>query len=78
ARILTTPRGSQAGYPLLGRDGNGLSLTPPALTPKSWNNTHGSSLSAGVGQMGTRQVRGSRGLVIAGVATLCVLAGVGG
>ena len=78
SRILASPRGNQPGFPLVGRDGNGLSLTPPALTPKSWNQTNGSSLSGGAGQMGTRQVRRGRGMVITGVATLCILAGVGG
>ncbi|HSD89938.1 MAG TPA: serine/threonine-protein kinase [Kofleriaceae bacterium] len=77
SRILTTPRGSQPGFPLSG-SGGGLSMTPPVLTPKSWNATNGSSLSGGAGQIGTKVVRGGRGLVIAGVATLCVLAGVGG
>ena len=76
SRILTS-RGSQPRFPLAG-SGGGLTLSPPALTPKSWNKTGGSSLSGGAGQMGTRVVRGGRGMVIAGVATLCVLAGIGG
>ncbi len=77
ARILTTPRGSQPGFPLAGTAG-GLSLTPPNLTPKSWSKTGGSSLSGSAGQFGTKVIRGGRGLVIGGVATLCVLAGIGG
>jgi hypothetical protein len=59
--------------------GNGMGLTPsPATTPKSWNHTGGSSVGGAVGQMGTKIVRGGRGLVIAGVATLIVGAGAGG
>ena len=80
SRILATQRGQHpAGYPLAGASA-GLGLTPPpALTPKSWNATNGSSLNAGAGQVGTRVVRkGGRGLIIAGVATLCIAAGVGG
>jgi serine/threonine-protein kinase len=78
SRILATQRGQQAhGYPLAGASA-GLT-PPPALTPKSWNATNGSSLNAGAGQVGTRVVRkGGRGLIIAGVATLCIAAGVGG
>jgi serine/threonine-protein kinase len=79
-RILTAPKTAQAGLSLVGSAG-GLTLTPPALTPKSWNQTGGSSVSGSAGQigtMGTKVVRGGRGMVIAGVATLCVLAGLGG
>ena len=76
-RILAGPRGSQPGFPLASSSGAGVQLTPPALTPKSWGNT-GSSLGGAAGQMGTKVVRGGRGLVIAGVATLCVAAGAGG
>ncbi|HEY5945709.1 MAG TPA: serine/threonine-protein kinase, partial [Kofleriaceae bacterium] len=65
SRILTTPRGTQPGFP--GGGQGGLSMTPPQLTPKSWNKTSGSSLSGGAGQMGTKVMRGGRGLVIAGV-----------
>ncbi len=77
-RVLAV-RGSQAGYPQLAglNMGNGLT-PPPALTPKSWNHTNGSSLSAGVGQVGTQVVRASRGKVIAAVAGLCIAAGTGG
>ncbi len=75
SRILTTPRGSQPGFPLAGAGGG---MTPPALTPKSWSNTNGSSLSGGAGQLGTQVTHGKRGVVIAGVASLCVAAGIGG
>lgn len=77
-RILAS-RGSQTAYPQLAglNMGNGLS-TPPALTPKSWNHTNGSSLSAGAGQVGTQVVQTSRAKVIAAVAGLCIAAGVGG
>jgi serine/threonine protein kinase len=75
-RILTSPRASQPSFALGGQ--GGLSMTPQALTPKSWNK---SSVSGSAGQLGTRhtkEMRGGRGLVITGVATLVVLAGVGG
>jgi serine/threonine-protein kinase len=78
SRILTTPRGAQPGFPLAGSSSGGLMMPPPALTPKSWHSTNGSSLSGGAGQIGTKVVRKGRGLVIAGVATMCILAGVGG
>jgi serine/threonine-protein kinase len=75
-RILTSPRGSQASFQLGGAQG-GLVMTPQSLTPKSWNK---SSVSGSAGELtrGTRNTRGGRGAVIAGVATLVVLAGVGG
>jgi serine/threonine-protein kinase len=77
-RILAA-RNSQPVYPQLAglNMGNGLT-PPPALTPKSWNHTNGSSLSAGVGQVGTQVVRGGRGKVIAAVAGLCIAAGTAG
>jgi serine/threonine-protein kinase len=78
SRILAGGRGSQPGVQMGIGTGNGLALTPPALTPRSWNQTNGSSLSAGAGQMGTKVVRGGRGLLIGGVAALCIIAGVGG
>ncbi|MGE5184627.1 MAG: serine/threonine protein kinase [Acidobacteriota bacterium] len=77
SRILAAPRGSQPGFPLTSSAGAGVSLTPPALTPKSWGNNT-SSVGGAAGQMGTKVVRGGRGLVIAGVATLCIAAGAGG
>jgi serine/threonine-protein kinase len=61
--------------------GGGLSghipISPAQLTPRSWPPSQGTSLSQGTGQM-TPRVRSSRGLLIAGVTTLCILAGVGG
>jgi hypothetical protein len=77
SRILSGGRASHASMPMMG-SGNGLSLTPPALTPRSWNQTNGSSLSGGAGQMGTKVVRGGRGMLIAGIAALCIVAGIGG
>ena len=78
SRILTSPKGAQPGFPLAGSAG-GLSLSPPALTPKSWNHGDTSSISGGAGQFGTKVVRKSqRAFVIAGVASLCIVAGVGG
>ena len=74
ARILTTPRGSMPGLPLAG---GVAGLTPPALTPKSWSQTNGSSVSGGAGQIGAKQ-GGGRGLVIVGVASLVIAAGIGG
>src|SRR5262249_54493030 len=52
-------------------------LSPAQLTPRSWPPSQGTSLSQGAGQV-IHRPRTSRGLVIAGVASLCVLAGVGG
>ncbi|HTL34809.1 MAG TPA: serine/threonine-protein kinase [Kofleriaceae bacterium] len=79
-RILNASRSGPSAFALSGTSGAGMGLTPvPALTPKSWNSTNGSSLSGGAGQVGTKVVRGGgRGLIIAGVATLCIAAGVGG
>jgi serine/threonine-protein kinase len=76
ARILTSPRGSMPGFPLGGAAG-AMPLTPPALTPKSWAQTGGSSLSAAAGQVGRTKQTG-RGLVIGGVAALCIATGAGG
>jgi serine/threonine protein kinase len=76
-RILAGKAGPNPGLSIGGASG-GLSITPSPLTPKGWSND-GSSLSGGAGQLGTRKVRRtSRAYVIAGVAALCVLAGVGG
>ncbi|HSR97713.1 MAG TPA: protein kinase [Kofleriaceae bacterium] len=57
-------------------------ISPMQLTPRSWpgNARMGpshTSLSQGAGQV-TYRTRGGRGLLIAGVAALCILAGVGG
>ncbi|HEY0989382.1 MAG TPA: serine/threonine-protein kinase, partial [Kofleriaceae bacterium] len=51
-------------------------LSPVQLTPRSWP-SQSTSLSHGAGQVSYR-TRSSRGLLIAGVASLCILAGVGG
>jgi serine/threonine-protein kinase len=51
-------------------------ISPVQLTPRSWPPSH-SSVSHGAGQV-TYRTRGNRGLLIAGVAALCILAGVGG
>jgi len=76
SRILQQ-RGMQ-GSPL---GANGLAmpipLSPAQLTPRSWPPSQGTSLSQGAGQLESRR-RGGRGLLIAGIASLCVLAGVGG
>ncbi len=80
SRILAGGRNSQQAFGQMGTGGGGgLNLSPPALTPKSWNHTQGSTGGAGqVSLYGTKVVRGGRGLLIGGVALLCVLAGVGG
>jgi serine/threonine-protein kinase len=61
--------------------GGGLStpipLSPAQLTPHSWAPSQGTSLSQGAGQV-TVRTRGNRGLLIAGIAVLCVMAGAGG
>jgi serine/threonine-protein kinase len=78
-RILTQPRNSNMSLSSVSVGSGGMGLTPsPALTPKSWSHTGGSSLGGAVGQMGTKVSRGGRAWVIAGVATLIVAAGAGG
>jgi serine/threonine protein kinase len=52
-------------------------LSPAQLTPHSWAPSRGSSLSHGAGQV-TVEPRGNRGLLIAGITALCLVAGVGG
>ena len=52
-------------------------LSPAQLTPHSWPQSQGSSLSQGAGQV-TVGARSNRGLLIAGIVSLCVVAGVGG
>ncbi len=74
SRILAAPRGGHAAPQFPGSAG-GLAMTPPALTPKSWNKSDGSLPG---GQLGPRVLRTSRGVVIGGVATLCIAAGIGG
>jgi serine/threonine-protein kinase len=75
-------RGAQLGMqgsPLAA--GGGLStpipISPAQLTPRSWPPSQGTSLSQGAGQV-TLRTRGMRGWLVAGVASLCALAGVGG
>jgi eukaryotic-like serine/threonine-protein kinase len=78
-RILTQPRNSNMSLSSVSVGSGGMGLTPsPALTPKSWSHTGGSSLGGAAGQMGTKVSRGGRAWVIAGVATLIVAAGAGG
>ncbi|HET7505606.1 MAG TPA: serine/threonine-protein kinase [Kofleriaceae bacterium] len=72
-------RGAPTGSPLSAAGGL---LTPPPispaqLTPRSWPPSQGTSLSHGAGQVTVRG-RGRRGWLVAGVASLCVLAGLGG
>ena len=63
--------------------GAGPQTPPPSLTPRSWNHNGGSSSVGGAaGQVGApgrsqsgRMMRGGRGMVIAIVATLVVVAG---
>ncbi|MDB4952672.1 MAG: Protein kinase [Myxococcales bacterium] len=78
-RILATQRGDRPGFTPggLGGMGSAQGLTPPALTPKSWHHTNGSSLSGGAGQISAKPMS-NRGLVIGCVAALVVLAGAGG
>jgi hypothetical protein len=61
--------------------GGGLSgpipISPAQLMPRSWPPSQGTSLSQSAGQV-TRRTRGQRGWLVAGIASLCVLAGVGG
>jgi len=80
-RILLQ-RGAQLGMygsPLTANGGltAPIPISPAQLTPRSWPPSQGTSLSQGSGQV-TSRPRSSRGLVIAGVATLCLLAGLGG
>jgi serine/threonine-protein kinase len=67
------------GTPLMA--GGGITaqapISPVQLTPRSWPPSQHTSLSQGAGQV-TYRTRGNRGLLIAGVASLCILAGVGG
>ncbi|HEX7702891.1 MAG TPA: serine/threonine-protein kinase [Kofleriaceae bacterium] len=79
-RILTgNARNSNLSLSSVSVGSGGMGLTPaPAMTPKSWHHTGGSSVGGAAGQMGTKVTRSSRSLVIAGVATLIVAAGAGG
>ena len=81
-RILTAnARNSNMSLSSVSVGSGGMGLTPPpAMTPKSWSHTGGSSLGGAgqIGMTGTKVTRSSRSLVIAGVATLIVAAGAGG
>jgi eukaryotic-like serine/threonine-protein kinase len=79
-RILTgNARNSNLSLSSVSVGSGGMGLTPaPAMTPKSWHHTGGSSVGGAAGQMGTKVTHSSRSLVIAGVATLIVAAGAGG
>jgi len=81
ARILQQ-RGAQLGMqgsPLTA--GGGLAtpipIHPAQLTPRSWPPSQATSLSQGAGQV-TLRTRSNRGWLIAGVTSLCVVAGAGG
>jgi serine/threonine-protein kinase len=79
-RILAA-RASQPVYPqLASSSASGMGLAgPPALAPKSWEQTKGSSVSNSSGQVSTQLVGGGgRGKLIAAVAVLCVAAGTTG
>jgi len=54
-----------------------IPISPAQLTPRSWPPSQGTSVSRVAGQM-TQRTRGARGLLIASVAGLCVIAGGGG
>jgi serine/threonine protein kinase len=69
--------GGLHGSPLAGGGLSPPPISPVQLTPRSWPPSQNTSVSRGVGQV-TYRTRGSRGLLIAGVASLCVLAGIGG
>src|SRR5262249_50238084 len=77
-RILN-PRGSAPTLPLTTSDrlATPVPLSPAQLTPRTWPPSQGSSLSGGAGQV-TYKTRGTRGMLIAGVAGLVVIAGAGG
>ncbi|MDQ3301611.1 MAG: serine/threonine protein kinase, partial [Myxococcota bacterium] len=79
-RILQHRMSQQGKQGLPVAAGGGLSvpipISPAQLTPRSWPPSQ-TSVSRGVGQL-THQVRSRRGWMIAGVASLCILAGAGG
>jgi serine/threonine-protein kinase len=80
-RILQQ-RGAQLGMqgsPLTagGELSTPIPISPAQLTPRSWPPSQGASLSQGAGQVTVRTRRNRRWLV-AGVASLCVMAGIGG
>ena len=78
-RILQQ-RGAQLGMqgaPLTFNGGLAAPMSGATAAPRSWPASQGTSLSQGVGQV-TPRAGTNRGLVVAGVVALCVLAGVGG
>ncbi|MEO7732783.1 MAG: serine/threonine-protein kinase, partial [Kofleriaceae bacterium] len=77
-RILQQ-RGAQLGMQGSPLTFGGLSapMSAAQAAPRSWPASQGTSLSQGVGQV-TQAPGKSRGLVVAGVVALCVLAGIGG
>jgi serine/threonine-protein kinase len=81
ARILLH-RGAQLsmqGSPLTA--GGGLAtpipISPAQLTPRGWPPSQATSLSQGAGQVVLRP-RSKRGWIVAGIASLCAVAGIGG
>ena len=79
-RILTQPKDRMSlSQVSVGMGSGGMGLTPPPnATPHSWNKSSVGGAAGQLGISGTKVVRGGRGLVIAGVAALCIGAGVGG
>jgi serine/threonine-protein kinase len=81
ARILQQRGAHQGlqGMPLAvgGRLSSPIPLPPAPITSHSWPPSQATSLSQGAGQV-TARTRGGRGLMIAGLASLCAVAGVGG
>jgi eukaryotic-like serine/threonine-protein kinase len=78
-RILNS-RGAAPTVPLTTYDrlATPVPLSPAQLTPRTWPpSQQGSSLSNGAGQL-TYKTRASRGVLIAGIAGLVVIAGAGG
>jgi hypothetical protein len=71
-----SPFGLQA-LPFGGGISTPIPISPAQLTPRSWPPSQATSLSQGAGQV-TVRTRSTRGLLIAGVAALCVIAGSGG
>ena len=83
AQMMSTMNGRQPigmqGSPLSSAGGltTPVPISPAQLTPRSWSPSQATSLSHGAGQM-TIKTRSHRGLMIAGIASLCVIAATGG
>jgi serine/threonine-protein kinase len=77
-RILNS-RGAAPTVPLTTYDrlATPVPLSPAQLTPRTWPPSQGSSLSGGAGQV-TYKTRSNRGILIAGIAALVIVAGAGG